>query len=234
MTYNLVPTIVAILFAVSLGFLKAGVIKYSTIFNSSRLKNINAYKKRRKDNPSYAKQIQHNGLGAAIGYMVSFFIFTPFVVTLEIQSLWITLLSFVSLVMVFDLFYYFHHRFILHGPLDKHHTIHHEHQDVCRSDGSYQHPLDTVIGLSLFGFTTFLVGVVLPLDFFCLGLWIIFFFEMGQYNHAIYDVKTFPFTILEHQRKSHRLHHEDNTVGNYGYLTMFYDWLFNTYSKKSS
>lgn len=230
MEYNLYTVLVSILTAISIGMLYNLLIKKVPALQETRTVNIVLYKYRTEDK-NYDKQLKKNAIGAAGGYLISFLCLMPFVISQDVQPIWVTLIALPTLVMVFDLFYYPYHRFVLHGKLSKHHEVHHKHKHVCKSDGSYQDPLDTFLGLSLFGISTTIVAVFIPIDFICLSIWTLFFFKIGQHNHAVYDVNTFPFNIFNNQVKSHRLHHEDNTSGNYGYITMFYDWLFGTYNK---
>nr|WP_241696029.1 sterol desaturase family protein [Solimonas terrae] len=139
--------------------------------------------------------------------------------------------------MVYDFFYYLTHRFAFHdggfgpGPLMWVHAIHHQNRNPCRMDSNYLHPLETSIGVALYGVTVGVLGWLMG-DFHIVTLIIttIAFSEINLHNHDLMETPDrFPYRYLRYMSRMHHVHHSRFTTGNFATITLFYDWLFGTY-----
>lgn len=160
----------------------------------------------------------------------------PFCITGEPQPWWNIVLDCVVILMFYDFFYYLTHRFLFHdggfgpGPLMSVHAVHHQNKNPCRKDSNYLHPLETCIGLSLYGlsvaFLAFLMG-----DFHVITLFVTWtvFSAINTHNHDLMEADHFPFKYLHYMSFMHHVHHNRFTSGNFATITLFYDWLFGTY-----
>jgi len=160
----------------------------------------------------------------------------PFVITSTAQPWWQMVWDAFVILMVYDFFYYLVHRFVFHnggpgpGPLMWVHAVHHQQKDPCRLDSNYLHPLETCIGLSLYGATIGLLGALMG-DFHVVTIWLTWtaFSEINKHNHDRMDADHFPFRYLNYMAFMHHVHHARFTAGNFATISLFYDWLFGTY-----
>ena len=170
--------------------------------------------------------------------LIIFVAIVPFVLTTEPQPWWNILLDAFVILMFYDFFYYLTHRFVFHdggfgpGPLVWVHSVHHQQKNPCRKDSNYLHPIETSIGLGLFGCSIAVLGWLMG-DFHLLTIivtWIAFS-AINQHNHDLMDADHFPFKYLHYMSYMHHVHHRRFTSGNYATISLFYDWLFGTYDK---
>lgn len=168
---------------------------------------------------------------------VAVFVFIlPFCLTLEPQPWWKMLLDMFIILMFYDFFYYLVHRFLFHdggfgpGPLMWVHAVHHQQKDPCRGDSAYLHPLETSMGIALYGASIGALGAMLG-DFHLVTIivtWIAFS-EINLHNHDRMKADHFPYKYLKYMSFMHHVHHARFTAGNYATISLFYDWLFGTY-----
>ena len=185
--------------------------------------------------PNYAANQAWNRKWGAGFMAVIFGAIMPFCVTLTAQPLWAMLLDMFVILMVYDFFYYFAHRFLFHdegffgGPLKWVHGVHHRQHNPCRQDSSYIHPIEVAIGLGLY------VGTILLLSRFMgefhvatiVVTWIAFS-EINLHNHDRWTERSFPFAYIDKMAFMHHNHHAKFTGGNFATISLLYDWLLGT------
>jgi sterol desaturase/sphingolipid hydroxylase (fatty acid hydroxylase superfamily) len=162
--------------------------------------------------------------------LVFFLIAAPFVVDLAWRPLWQYAAETISILMVFDFFYYLTHRFLFHGdPLRKIHAVHHEVRRPSHIDALYVHPTETAIGLFLYMGSALLLPLYFgPFSALSLAIATVVFTQVNIINHTYVDLPYFPFKTLDYMTTKHHKHHESMEMGNYSTLTMAYDYLFGT------
>tara|TARA_B100000767_G_C19736775_1_gene524282 strand:- start:682 stop:1395 length:714 start_codon:yes stop_codon:yes gene_type:complete len=186
--------------------------------------------KPKKAKPKYRpimKQTQKMGM---ITHLIFFLLLVPFVITLDAQPWWKYFSDALLILLVYDFLYYLTHRFIFHGELLKRvHGLHHQARDISYIDSQYVHPLETLIGTSLFMGSA--VGLSLWLgDFHALTFIMaeFIFNNVNQINHTKFNVDRFPYKIVNYITTKHATHHIDMKRGNYSTLSPLYDWMFGT------
>lgn len=169
---------------------------------------------------------------AALATNVFFFVaILPFSLSLEPRPLWRHVVDIVTVLLVFDFFYYLTHRFLFHGSLLRRvHALHHEARKPTYVDALYVHPLETCIGLVLFLGSIPLVAAIsgAPLNAYSMAVATLIFTQLNTINHTYVNLPRFPFNIVTWITQIHAAHHVDMNQGNYATLTMFYDWIFGT------
>jgi len=169
-------------------------------------------------------------------YLGVFVLIVPFVATMAPQPWWRIPLDAFIILMFYDFFYYLTHRFIFHdggfgpGPLMWVHAVHHQQHNPCRKDSNYLHPLETSIGIGLYGASIGALGLMMG-DFHVLTIILtsIAFSEINLHNHDRQERAGFPFGYLKYMSFMHHVHHARFTAGNFATISLFYDWLFGTY-----
>lgn len=177
------------------------------------------------------------------GIIVQFGIFSlivPFVITAAPQAWWWIATQIVVILMVYDFIYYLVHRFLFHdggfgpGPLMWVHSVHHRQHNPCRLDSSYLHPLETIIGVSLYGATIGMLGWLMGgLHIVAIVITSIAFTEINLHNHDQMTVDHAPYRYLKFASHMHHVHHRKFSAGNFATITMLYDWMFGTYDTGS-
>ncbi len=186
---------------------------------------------------SFYNPIQNRSKFWGLLTQLSIFIFIlPFCLTLEPQPWWKVLLDMFIILMFYDFFYYLVHRFVFHdggfgpGPLMWVHAVHHQQKNPCRMDSNYLHPLETCIGLGLYGISIAVLGALMgPFHLVTIIITVIAFSEINQHNHDRMDVDRFPYKYLKYMSNMHHVHHARFTAGNFATISLLYDWLFGTY-----
>jgi len=185
--------------------------------------------------PNYAANQKLNRKWSGTFLVVIFGMILPFCLTARPQAWWSIPLDSVIILMVYDFFYYFTHRFIFHdggifgGPLLHMHGVHHRQHNPCRWDASYINPLEIAIGLGLYVFTIFLLSCIMG-NFNVLTVVItwVAFTELNLHNHDLWTENRFPFKYLNYAAKLHHFHHIRFTGGNFATISPLYDWMFGT------
>lgn len=163
--------------------------------------------------------------------LVLFIALVPFCVSLEARPLWRCVLDVVLVLLVFDFSYYLVHRFLFHGKsLRKIHALHHEARTPTYIDALYVDPYETAIGIVLFVFSMPLVAVLTggPLNAFSMAIATLVFTQQNTINHTFVNLPYFPFKTIDQITSLHAAHHVNMSQGNYGSLTMIWDWMFGT------
>ncbi|TXS96176.1 sterol desaturase family protein [Parahaliea maris] len=164
--------------------------------------------------------------------VIFFTLIVPFSASLQAEALWHVLLDVVLILMVYDFFYYFVHRFLFHGngAMRKVHAVHHQARNPTFIDASYVHPLETFIGLALYlGTVPLLAAITGTFSVATVVVTYLIYVRLNQINHVHLDLPRFPFKTMTWAAQKHHVHHENMHKGNYATITLFYDKLFGTY-----
>jgi sterol desaturase/sphingolipid hydroxylase (fatty acid hydroxylase superfamily) len=206
-----------------------------TLWQTAQLNRTTAIERQKR---SFYMPIQNRSKRWGLAtYLLVFTLILPFVVTAEAQPWWQIPRDVFVILMVYDFFYYLTHRFLFHdggfgpGPLMWVHAVHHQNRNPCRMDSNYLHPIETSIGIGLYGSTIGVLGGLMG-DFHIVTvvITVIAFSEINQHNHDLMDVEArFPFRYLRYMSFMHHVHHGRFTAGNFATITLLYDWLFGTY-----
>lgn len=185
----------------------------------------------------YYNKIQQRSKKWGFATQIAIFVgIIPFIITTDSQPWWRVPLDVFVILMFYDFFYYLVHRFLFHdggygpGPLIWVHAVHHQQKDPCRKDSNYLHPIETCMGLALYGASIGVLGWLMG-DFHLVTIIItwIAFSEINLHNHDLMEEDRFPFKYLRYMSFMHHVHHSRFTAGNYATISLFYDWLFGTY-----
>ncbi|WP_395397975.1 sterol desaturase family protein [Novosphingobium sp. BL-8A] len=183
----------------------------------------------------YAKNQAWNRKWGVFFLAIIFGLIMPFCITADPQPWWQAVRDIAVILMVYDFFYYFTHRFLFHdsallgGPLLSIHAVHHRQHNPCRMDSSYIHPVEVAIGLGLYIFTILLLSLAMgPFHIVTIVVTWIAFMEINLHNHDLWEVDRFPFRYLNTMSRMHHNHHASFNGGNFATISLFYDWLFGT------
>jgi sterol desaturase/sphingolipid hydroxylase (fatty acid hydroxylase superfamily) len=141
--------------------------------------------------------------------------------------LWRYFLEAVTVVLIYDFAYYFMHRYLFHEwkILRGVHSVHHAARNPRHFDSLLLHPVETIMGLSLFFGTCALVGGVHVVT---LGVLFTLYTSFNILNHAGVDAPVFPFKTLGKIAVIHDRHHHSMRSGNYASITPLPDIVFGT------
>lgn len=197
-----------------------------------RMRKLNREADRAKLSRSrFSDAVRVNSRAGLLANAVFYVTVLPLCVSLAPRPLWRHLVDIVAVLMVFDFFYYFTHRYLFHGRLLRRvHALHHQARTPTYIDALYVHPLETVIGLALFLGSIPLVAALNggALSAYSMAVATLIFTQANQINHTYVNLPNFPFKTLDRITSLHAAHHMDMNRGNFATLTMLYDWLFGT------
>jgi len=180
----------------------------------------------------FREAVRRNNRAGLLANAVFYAAVLPFCVDLEPRPLWRHAFDALAVLALFDFLYYLTHRFLFHGRLLRRvHALHHQSRTPTSIDALYVHPLETVIGLSLFLGSIPLVALLSggPLHALSMAFATLVFTQLNTLNHAWVRLERFPFRPIDYITGVHAAHHVDMNRGNYATLSMFYDRLFGTY-----
>lgn len=140
---------------------------------------------------------------------------------------WRYVLEAVTVVLIYDFAYYFMHRYPFHEwkILRGVHSVHHAARNPRVIDSLLLHPVETILGLSLFFGSVALVGGV---HIYTLGVLFTTYTAFNILNHAGVDVPHFPLKTLGVLAAKHDRHHHSMRSGNYASITPLPDIIFGT------
>ena len=184
----------------------------------------------------YSDNQKLNRKWGAVDTAVIFLLIIPFCVTADSQPWWKIVLDIFVILMFYDFFYYLTHRFLFHnggffdGPLMWVHAVHHQQKNPCRGDSSYIHPIEVALGLALYAGSILVLSLLMgPFHVVTIVITWVLFSEINNHNHDLWEEDRFPFKYLSYMSKMHHNHHARFTGGNFATISLFYDWLFNSY-----
>ncbi len=140
---------------------------------------------------------------------------------------WRYLLEAFTVILIYDFTYYFMHRYPFHEwkLLRGVHSVHHAARNPRYIDSLLLHPVETVLGLSLFFGSVALVGGV---HIYTLAAMFTTYTAFMILNHAGVDYPRFPFKTLGILAAKHDRHHHSMLSGNYAAVTPLPDIIFGT------
>ena len=135
-----------------------------------------------------------------------------------------------AILAVYDLGYYFMHRFAFHGWSvgRRIHAVHHAIRSPYTTDSLYIHPAETIAGVGLFLGSTAVVALIAPVSPWAFGLAFLVYSVLNLFNHSGIDVRFFPFGWLCALVRHHDIHHETMKSGYYATITPLWDVVFGT------
>ncbi|MFN7950460.1 MAG: sterol desaturase family protein [bacterium] len=132
----------------------------------------------------------------------------------------------VAVLVVYDFLYYLLHRYPFHAwpGLREVHAVHHRAKYPIAFDSLYLNPIETLAGLALLTFCTWLVG---PVSVHAFGLIFLVYSQMNILVHCGLDLPGAlrPFGFMA---RKHDAHHRHMKAGNFASLTPIWDRLFRT------
>ncbi len=137
---------------------------------------------------------------------------------------WRGALQALAILALYDLLYYFLHRYLFHGwsVLRPVHAVHHRVRYPTTIDSLFLHPLEGFLGLGLLVLCTWIVG---PVHVYAFGAC---FFVYSWLNIIVHGGVALPVPYLGLVARKHAVHHVDMRAGNYASLSPLPDLLFGT------
>lgn len=137
----------------------------------------------------------------------------------------------VAILMLFDFSYYWTHRYPFHkwSVLRRVHAVHHRVRSPNAMDSLYLHPIEGVLGLTLFFASVLVIGYVLGsvnIYAFAAALWV--YSVLNIIVHCGLDLKAFPLSIISFLARRHDEHHRHMRAKNYASVSPLPDLLFGT------
>ena len=132
-----------------------------------------------------------------------------------------------AILAVYDLGYYFMHRFAFHGWSvgRKIHAFHHAIRTPYVNDSLYTHPVETAAGVLLFLSSAALVG---PVGLGSFGVAFFIYSTLNLWNHSAIDLPYWWVRPLAALVRCHDVHHESMKSGYYSTITPVWDVVFGT------
>lgn len=132
-----------------------------------------------------------------------------------------------AILALYDLGYYFLHRFAFHSWSvgRRVHSVHHSIRTPYANDSLYIHPAETAAGVGLFLGCAALIG---PVGLASFGLAFLAYSVLNLYIHSSVELPFFPFNILSGLVRHHDIHHESMKSGYYASITPIWDVIFRT------
>jgi sterol desaturase/sphingolipid hydroxylase (fatty acid hydroxylase superfamily) len=144
---------------------------------------------------------------------------------------WRVLFEALGVLLLYDFTYYLAHRYPFHEwKLLRHvHAVHHTIKAPMALDSLYQHPVENLIGISLFWLSTATVALIGgPLSVYGFGISFLVFSFVNVVIHSGLRFKRFPFSLLTYLGVRHYKHHRSMKAKNYGSVSPLFDLLFGT------
>jgi sterol desaturase/sphingolipid hydroxylase (fatty acid hydroxylase superfamily) len=203
-----------------------------------RMRELNdAADKVKLERPRFREAVNVNNLAGLLTNLFFYAAVLPWCLDLAPRPLWRHALDLVAVLMLYDLLYYFTHRFLFHGKaLRKVHALHHQAHTPTNIDGYFVHPLETAIGLTLFLISMPIVAWLggAPLHAIPMALATLIFTQLNILNHTYVNLPEFPYRTISTITWLHAAHHVNMNQGNYATLSVLYDWMFGTLEKPVS
>lgn len=200
---------------------------FSKSYDYNKEQNRQKYKTKRM----YPERIKSSQMVALATNLVFFIGIMPFIATFELQPVWKILLHILTILMVYDFFYYMTHRFLFHGQgyFRQVHAIHHQARNPTSLDALLLHPWEAFIGIALFIVVTTSLSLVFGhFHVITMVATLIIYSQINTINHVHLDLDRFPFKTLNWITHKHSIHHIDMHKGNYATITLLFDKMFGT------
>ncbi len=140
-----------------------------------------------------------------------------------------------AILALFDLSYYWTHRYPFHkwSVLRRVHAVHHRVRSPSAMDSLYLHPVEGILGLTLFFVCVLLIGGVVGsvnIYAFAAALWV--YSVLNIIVHCGLEIEGFPLSIFSFLARRHDEHHRHMRAKNYASVSPLPDLLFGTREKR--
>jgi len=148
----------------------------------------------------------------------------------EVRGPFHMLFEVVAILALYDFGYYLLHRFAFHEWKwgRRIHAVHHRIRTPYAVDSLYIHPVETMLGLGLFLFCTWIVG---PVSIYSFGVCVFVYSVLNLFIHSAFHIPVFPFKTLTSLVDNHDTHHTSMKAGHYASISPVFDILFRTTGK---
>jgi sterol desaturase/sphingolipid hydroxylase (fatty acid hydroxylase superfamily) len=217
---------VSITLVVTLVLASGGLCSALTTFAYDRLPGRRLH--REEQRKPMGAELRRRGLVNAVCSTVTVFGYTHILArwlfTAEAPSPWRGAVQVVLILALYDILYYFLHRYLFHEwtLLRPVHAVHHRVRYPVSVESLFLHPLEGFLGLSLLVFCTWVVGPVHPVAFGAC------FFVYTWLNIIVHAGVALPIPYLALIARKHARHHVDMRAGNYASISPLPDLLFGT------
>jgi len=142
---------------------------------------------------------------------------------------WVVLAQAATLIVVYDLLYYWMHRTLHHKRLMRWvHGVHHRVRHPTAIESLYLSPVELFAGLFLFTGTAVLVDLIWPLYGLSFAVAFVPYSTFNIVNHMGMQLPGKAFAPLNWLARKHHVHHSGDFSKNYATLTPIPDALFGT------
>lgn len=141
------------------------------------------------------------------------------------------LLEAIALLLLYDFFYYFLHRYAFHEwkLLRKVHSVHHLVRNPSAIDSLYLHPVETTLGLALLWVcAAVMLPFTGPVSYAGFALAFVVYSVLNVVVHCGLSFRVFPLSLISHMAMRHNKHHVNMKGKNYASITSFWDRLLGT------
>ncbi len=211
---------------VSVVLLTSGVCMGATMLAYAKMpaRRIREEKGRKLKGPAFVARLLVTAVFSMALVLGSTHLLSPWLFHERPVSVWRGLFEIVAILAVYDLMYYFMHRYLFHkwSWLQRVHAVHHRARHPIAIDSLFLHPVENLLGLSLLFLATWAIG---PVNVYVFG---VCFFVYSWLNIIVHAGVDLPVPYLGYLAKKHAIHHVDMKSGNYASLSPIYDMIFGT------
>ncbi|MFV8752799.1 sterol desaturase family protein [Nannocystaceae bacterium ST9] len=147
----------------------------------------------------------------------------------EAPATWTTIgLQALATLLLYDLLYYFMHRFLFHEwkLMRSVHVVHHTNKFPTALESLYGHPLENFLGVGLMLTCTAIVG---PVSLPAFAVIFATFSWLNLLIHSGLDFRWPGLRVFGFMARKHARHHASMRAGNYASITPLPDLLFRTH-----
>ncbi|MEZ4370978.1 MAG: sterol desaturase family protein [Polyangiaceae bacterium] len=147
--------------------------------------------------------------------------------------IWRIALEAVAVLLFYDFFYYFLHRYPFHEwkALKKVHAIHHRGKYPTALDSLYLHPVEAILGVVVFNLSVLAFALIGGISVWSYAIVFLLYTQLNIIVHWGIKLKTFPLNLITYMSVKHDRHHKSMREGNYASITPLPDLLFGTMAK---
>jgi sterol desaturase/sphingolipid hydroxylase (fatty acid hydroxylase superfamily) len=216
----------SITLVVALVLVSSAVCAAATMLAYARMpeRRLHREEQRKPMGPGAGRRMVVNALVSVAVVFSLTHLFAGRLFTAEVPPLWRGGLQALAILALYDVLYYFMHRFLFHGwsVLRPVHAVHHRVRHPTTADSLFLHPLEGFLGLALLVLSTWVVG---PVHVYAFGAC---FLVYSWVNIIIHGGVALPVPYLGFVARKHAVHHVDMRSGNYASLSPLPDLVFGT------
>ncbi len=218
--------LLAIIFAIS-GLTMGGLVVVFKLPWSQSLR-IREEKLRKLKGKKFRVRVLANMIMSAVLVYAACYGLHGWLFTNEAFSWWSAAWQSLTILGVYDVLYYFMHRYPFHQWkwLQRIHAVHHAAKYPTALDSMYMHPVENIAGLVLLFGCTLVIG---PVHIYTFGLIFTVYSLLNIVIHSGMNVQRFGFRYLSYMARKHDRHHVSMRGGNYASLTPICDIILRTH-----